>query len=260
VEPPRAPRVRVPLPGLLEGEQRLAAKVGRYLASVHRLRPGDRFAAFDPARAVEAEGVVVDVTAEGLVALMGPLRPARLVASRELVWVQGLPKADKMDGIIRDATELGATRIVPATTTYTVVKLDGSRQGTRLERWQRIAAEAARQCGRGDPPEVLPALPWPAALSAARASGGAAFCLYERATDPLGVTLSVALEADGPVTFAAGPEGGLAENEVLAATEAGFTVASLGPFVLRAETVAAAVLGAVRVLEGMRHARQADER
>ncbi len=246
------PRVRVPVARLAEGDHALPPAVARYLAGAHRLRQGDRFTAFDPERGLEADGEVLDVFPPALTARIGPLRAATLVAARAVTWVQGVPKGEKMDGIVRDATELGATRVIPALTTFSVVKLDGPRREAKRQRWERIAAEAARQCGRSDPPEVLPVTDWEGAMATAGAPGVAAFCLYERATAPLGPVLLDALAAslDG-VCFAAGPEGGLAEAEVDVARAAGFEVVSLGPFVLRAETVAAATLGALRTLEGM---------
>jgi len=239
--------VRVPIASLTEGEHRLDADVARYLVSVRRLRKGDAFVAFDPDRGLVADAHLVDVTPGELTARFGPLRTAPLVATREVTWIQALPKGEKMDGIVRDATELGVTRIVPVTSAFTVVRLEGPKREARRQRWERIAREAARQCGRSDAPEVLPIAPW---VEAVARSPGTAFCLYERATAPLGPALEEALEAAAPVTFAAGPEGGLAAEEVAVAVENGFVAVSVGGFVLRAETVAAAILGALRVLEG----------
>ena len=188
------------------------------------------------------------------------MRAARLVATRSVTWVQALPKGEKMDSIVRDATELGATRIVPATTAFTVVKLEGPRREARRQRWERIAHEAARQCGRSDAPEVLPVLGWSEALAAAgEASAGepmAAFCLHEKAKGPLGPMLFDAATRAGSqptlFAFAAGPEGGLSGEEVVEAGARGFAAVSLGPFVLRAETVAPATLGALAAALAMR--------
>jgi 16S rRNA (uracil1498-N3)-methyltransferase len=239
-------RVRVPVSRLEEGEHALGPDVARYLGRVRRLGPGDAFVAFDPERGLEADGEVVALTPGDLVARFGVVRAAELVATREVTWVQGLPKGEKMDGIIRDATELGATRIIPVTTEFTVVRLEGPKRLLRQARWERIAREAARQCGRSDAPKVDAIVPWAQGL---KVTGGTGFCLYERATAPLAPLLRKALEEEGPIHFAAGPEGGLAPDEVREAAEAGFTVVSLGEFVLRAETVAAATLGALRVME-----------
>jgi 16S rRNA (uracil1498-N3)-methyltransferase len=247
-----APRVRVPVTGLAAGEHRLGARVAKYLGTVRRLHPGDTFTAFDPARGLEADGEVIELTAGDLLARLGPLRPAALVATREVTWLQAIPKGEKMDSIVRDATELGATHIVPATTTFTVVKLEGPRREARRQRWERIAQEAARQCGRSDAPEVLPILPWHEALALPEVSSASAFCLYERATEPLGTALADAARQRGPLAFAAGSEGGFSVDEVALAVEHGLAIVSLGRFILRAETVAAATLGALRVLEGMK--------
>jgi 16S rRNA (uracil1498-N3)-methyltransferase len=236
---------------LASGEHALGPSVARYLGSVHRLRAGDSFAAFDPERALDADGEIVTVTATELVARIGPLRAAALVAVREVTWLQGLPKGEKMDSIVRDATELGATRIIPASTALSVVNLDGPKRESRRQRWERIAREAARQCGRSDAPDVLPLMDWRDAVATAVAMPAAAFCLHERAAAPLGPPLMAALASGTPVAFAAGPEGGLSENEVETAKGSGFAIVSLGKLVLRAETVAAATLGALRVLDGM---------
>ena len=240
--------VRVPVAELREGTHPLGPSVARYLGTVHRLGPGDAFVAFDPSRGVEAEGQVMVVSSTELVARVGPLRAATLVATREVTWAQALLKGEKMDGVVRDATELGVTRIVPMTTRFTVVKLEGPRREARRQRWERIAREAARQCGRSDAPEVLPIMPWTEGLLALH---GTAFCLYEKATEPLVVPLRSALETLAPLGFAAGPEGGFDAEEVAQARDRGVAVVSLGPFILRAETVAAATMGALRVLEGL---------
>ncbi len=241
--------LRVPVPGLVSGEMTLAADVAHYVVRVRRLAAGDPFLAFDPVRGLEAGAELVSVTPHEVVARVGPLEPARRIAPREVSWIQALPKGEKMDGIVRDATELGATRIVPVTSAFTVVKLDPARQKSRRERWVRIATEAARQSGRGDTPSIEAVAPWDEAL--ALGAGGSGFCLYERATEPLGPRLLAALETGSPLTFAAGPEGGLSPDEVGAAHRRGFDVVSLGGLVMRAETVAAATLGAVQVLATM---------
>ena len=163
------------------------------------------------------------------------------------MWIQGLAKGDKCDAVVRDATELGATRVVVAATKRSVVKLDAGKGAERQARWARVASEAARQSGRADAPAVDPPCAWAAALAGVDA-GLSRFVLWERATEPLGPRLLEALSRGAGLAFACGAEGGLEDGEVEAAVGLGWEVASLGPFTLRTETVAAAVLGAVRVL------------
>jgi 16S rRNA (uracil1498-N3)-methyltransferase len=243
--------VRAPVPDLAPGERRLEGAIAHYLVRVVRLRAGDAFVAFDPTTGSEADGVAVWEDGAALVATFGRLRPGKRAGSAGgIMWIQGLAKGDKCDAVVRDATELGAARIVVATTLRSVVKLDRARSEARQVRWARIAQEAARQCGRADVPVVDAPCGWAESLAHADASG-ARFCLWEQATDPLAPPLAEALAGEGALAFACGPEGGLSVDEVDVARSLGWTVVSIGPFVLRTETVAAAVLGAVRVWSGM---------
>jgi 16S rRNA (uracil1498-N3)-methyltransferase len=218
---------------------------------------GARIVLFDPERAVQAVAEVLDAGRSGVRCRVGPLTPAR-TATRRVVLLQGLAKAEKLDAIVRDATELGATLVAAVETARSVVRLRRSaatgtdlglgpessgRAEARLDRWRRVAREAARQSGRGDVPNVVGPLPWRDAIALAPPDA-LKLCLWEEATEPLGPELS-RLSAAQAVAIAVGPEGGLTHDEVSLATEAGYRAVSFGPFILRTETVAAAVLGAV---------------
>ncbi len=222
--------IRVPMDALEAGERDLDPEQARYVVRVRRLRAGDRFVAFDPKRAIECDGEVLSARRVRL----GEPRAAAPV-SRAITWIHGSPKGDKADAIVRDATELGATRIVFVHTARVVAKPAAARTG----RWERVAREAARQCGRADAPEIALVSRWEEALDTADAE--TRVCL-----DPRGAPLrDVIARARGSLAFAAGPEGGLTDAEVEAATKRGFTTCKLGALVMRTETVPAAVLGAV---------------
>lgn len=230
--------------GLRSGTMTLAADVSHHLGRVLRLRSGDTFTAFDPVARTEAIATVSGEAIGAMTIEVGACAPGAVVATQTLALLQGLPKGDKADAIVRDATELGASHVTFVATARSIVKLDAGRAEARRERWQRIAEEAARQCGRSDVPTVGGPVPLDAALR--DLEDAARFTLYEEATAPLGPPLSRALP--GPVAFLVGPEGGLEADEVRAAEALGWQTVSFGPFVLRTETVAAAALGAVRVL------------
>jgi 16S rRNA (uracil1498-N3)-methyltransferase len=246
---------RAPIPGLVPGERTIEGAVAHYLARVLRLRAGDAFVAFDPATGREADATTVWSEREAITVRFGELREGARSERRAVTWIQGLAKGDKCDAIVRDATELGATRFVVAITKRTVVKLDAARAEARQSRWARIAREAARQSGRSDAPAVDTPCKWEQALARADVDADGApvarFCLWERATDPLAPPLFEALSRGDALAFAVGPEGGLEDAEVAHARASGWTIASLGPHALRTETVAAAVLGAVRVWRGL---------
>jgi 16S rRNA (uracil1498-N3)-methyltransferase len=234
-------RLRVPCPLLASGDVPLSAEAATYITRVHRLAVGDTFLAFDPERGTEADAELIEIGKRGAVARIAAIRAASALPARAVTLIQGSCKGDKMDAIVRDATELGATRIIPAITARSVARPDAA----RADRWRRIAVEAARQCGRGDAPTLdAPAL-LPAALALV---DGAALrlCLDPTASASLGSRLEMVAAATN-VAILVGPEGGLDAGELDAAALAGFERVRLGGFVLRTETVCAAVLGALVV-------------
>jgi 16S rRNA (uracil1498-N3)-methyltransferase len=234
--------LRVPVSELSTGQITLDPQASRYVARVHRLGVGDELLLFEPATAREAPATVLAVTRAGVQCRVGDVRAATVRARRSVTLVQGIAKGDKLDAVVRDATELGATRVIVTETARGQVKLAG-RAEERMRRLGRIAAEAARQCGRGDVPELAGPLPWASALALGAEPIGLSLCLWERATDSIAPKLRT-VGAQQPIVFAVGAEGGLDDVEIDAARSLGYAVVSLGPFVLRTETVAAAVLGA----------------
>jgi len=239
---------RVALDQLREGLQPLPAEASRHLCRVLRLGAGDAIVVFDPREHTEADAVIADASGPVAHIVVGSLRPASVTATRTLALVYALAKGDKVDLVVQDATELGATHIFIARSERCVVKLDAVRAQTKHVRWRRIAEQAARQCGRGDPPAIEAVLDWPEALARAAAVTRFRFCLWEKAISPLGPSLLRAIEHDkASVAFAVGPEGGLSPADIAEAEREGYATASLGPLILRTETVAAAVLGALRI-------------
>jgi 16S rRNA (uracil1498-N3)-methyltransferase len=240
----------VPISSLAVGQRRLDGALAHYLVRVLRLRAGDTFVAFDPTSSFEADATTVWAGDDAVTVQFGALREAAVRTSRGLTWIQGLAKGDKCDAVVRDATELGATRLLVVSTKRSVVKLERERSEARQARWTRIAEQAARQSGRGDVPLVDPPCAWPDALARVNATD-TRFCLWEQAVEPLAPRLFDALAQGEPLAFACGAEGGLCEDEVSLARAQGWVVVTLGPRMLRTETVAAAVLGAVQVWTGL---------
>jgi 16S rRNA (uracil1498-N3)-methyltransferase len=151
----------------------------------------------------------------------------------DLTLVQGIPKGDKLESIIRMATELGVARVVPLIAGRSVPRTEAGRLSARALRWQRVAKEAAKQSGRAVIPEVTP----PRALSAwvgETRPPGLILCLWEQAETPVAAVLP-----DGPIeraTLIVGPEGGLDAEEVASLRSAGALVGGLGPRILRSDT------------------------
>ena len=152
------------------------------------------------------------------------------------------PKADKLEHVIQKATELGAYEIVAFPSARCISKPDEKSLAKKVERWQKIAASAAEQSGRGRIPRVLVLPSYKAALErAAEADKTLLFYENEHAT-----TLRMALEGQyASVSLLTGPEGGLEESEVKQALEAGLQVCTLGSRILRCETAPLCALSAV---------------
>lgn len=152
------------------------------------------------------------------------------------------PKADKLEHVIQKATELGAYEIIAFPSVRCISKPDDKSLAKKLERWQKIAASAAEQSGRGRIPQVLVLPSYKAALERA-AQADKAFLFYENEHS---TTLRMALEGEyRSVSLLTGPEGGLEESEVKQALDAGLQVCTLGSRILRCETAPLCALSAV---------------
>lgn len=224
-----------------DGRVTFDAPQSRHLARALRLRPGDTIIASDGSGRdytvrLDAVGARVTgtVVGEATGAAESPLA---------ITLVQGLPKGDKMEAIVRAATELGVADVRPALTLRTVVRLGASAAAERSARWQRVAREAAKQCRRGVVPVVAAPAPLAACLDVARDSD-LAVCLWEGDAPPLATALPTARLRRAAVLI--GPEGGLEAAEVEAARRAGWTIVSLGARVLRTETAGPAIIAVLQ--------------
>lgn len=158
------------------------------------------------------------------------------------------PKADKLEHVIQKATELGVYEIITFPSARCVSKPDEKSLKKKLERWQKIAASAAEQSGRGRIPKVIVLCSFQDALKrAAEADLPIMFYENERAT-----TLRMALESGNyeTVSILSGPEGGLEPTEVQQASSAGLRVCTLGSRILRCETAPLCGLSAVMYAAG----------
>ena len=158
------------------------------------------------------------------------------------------PKADKLEHVIQKATELGAYEIVAFPSARCVSKPDDKSLKKKLDRWQKIAASAAEQSGRGRIPEVIVVKSYTEALArAAKADKAILFYENERAT-----TLRQKL-SDGDfrtISLMSGPEGGLEASEVEKAKNTGLSICTLGSRILRCETAPLCALSAVMYASG----------
>jgi len=239
--------LRVPLEGLEPGPRRLTGAVARYVQRVHRLGPGDRVALFDPELGVEAEAEIVAAEDGALTCQLGLVRSSGYRAL-PICLLQAIAKGSKPDLTIREATALGVERIVFLESEHGVVRLDPERGNTRRARWQRIAVEAARQCGRGNVPAIHGPLPL---LDVVAQAAEPERLLLSPSGAPLLERLSH-WQPGQAVALLVGPEGGLSPAELSHAEAADFRPSSLGRTTLRTELAGVAALGALVAFAALR--------
>ncbi len=157
-------------------------------------------------------------------------------------------KADKFEHVIQKATELGACELVCFPSARCVSRPDEKALAKKLDRWQKIAASAAEQSGRGRIPKVIALSSYAQALARA-AQAELAVCFYENEER---LTFRAAIEA-APFHTAAiltGPEGGFEPEEIRQAAEAGLKICTLGSRILRCETAPLCALSALMYATG----------
>lgn len=230
------PRFFVPAPPDVGGTAVITGDDARHIAGALRMTPGEPLTLCDGAgqdylcriESVARDAVTLRVE-----------RSEKSIGepSLSVTLYMGLPKADKLELVIQKSVELGAVRIVPTVTARSIARIDPRDSEKKTARWQRIAAEAAGQSGRGIIPTVEPPIMLRAALP--RLARENALLCYEGGGTPLGDLVS---PADESVSLLIGPEGGFAPEEVEAVVAGGGRLATLGTRILRCETAPLAAL------------------
>lgn len=156
---------------------------------------------------------------------------------------QALPKGDKLDTVIQKAVECGVGEIIPFESERCVTRVKPEAEERKTERRCRIAAEAAKQCGRSVIPTVRPTVSFDEMLSLAAESDLCLFCYEGEGTTPLGEILRAGGDLRGKrISVVIGSEGGFSVREAERAVGVGMRPTGLGKRILRAETAPLFVL------------------
>jgi len=217
-----------------------------YLCHVLRFKQGDKLKGIDRIGYIYLLEVINSASQNIEVKVLK--RVMQKVITTEIVLLQCLPKGKKMDTIVRMATEIGVSSIVPLISEYTIPKIKSLTKITqKLKRWENISREALQQSGTS----VLPLIKKPntlkALLTSWNSTGKHIFCHQEN----LGVkTLHSTLEDPllKRLNILIGPEGGFAKSEVKSLLEKNFCPVNLGCNILRTETAAIFALAACKIL------------
>ena len=166
----------------------------------------------------------------------------------EVTIAQGLPKGDKFEWVIQKATECGASEFIPLNMERSVVKLDAKKASKKVERWNKIAKEAAEQSHRQMVPTVTDVYTFKQLLDRASQYDVCLFAYEETAKQGQLAQLKQSLreiQTNGKMLVVVGPEGGISEKEETLLLQSGFKPCALGPRILRTETAPIYILSAI---------------
>ena len=231
-----------------DGTATLRGADAHHLARVMRAKPGDTVILCD-GNAVEYTATITGFGPETVEFSVEPGYPSAAEPSVEVTLFVGYPKQDKLEQVIRHGVELGCTHFVPFFSRYCVAAPKKEEQ--KNERYNRIAFEAAKQCGRGILPTVELPLPDFNAVCDRFKDYDLVLFFYECG----GVSLREVFNKEPGnrakrIAVVTGSEGGFAAEEAARAAECGAVTVGLGPRILRCETAPLAVLSAVMTLTG----------
>lgn len=220
----------------------LDEQTSHYLGKVLRMQAGRELIVFD-GRGGEYPATIESISKKSVVINTGAHNPTDNQSPLHTHLAIGISRGERWDFVLQKATELGVSEITPLFTERCEVKLSGDRLEKKLGHWQSILVSAAEQCQRN----ILPIINNPQNYSAfiSTEPAGLGLVLHHRSdckitdyTTPKSCTLLV------------GPEGGLNDDEIDQALNAGYHALTLGPRVLRTETAPLAALSVVQTLWG----------
>jgi 16S rRNA (uracil1498-N3)-methyltransferase len=214
-----------------------------YLKNVLRLKVGDEVSIMDSkSKEYSAKITVIDkdMIKVDLIAEKHPKSESKV----KLTLAQGIPKNPKMDFVVQKATELGVLRIIPVKTERSIVKIEGEKEEIKVNRWQKIAKEAAEQSGRLIIPFVEQIRDLKEVLRLC-SDFDKCIMLWEMEK---GNTIKKFLQENKSIKsllLLIGPEGGFSHDEVELAKSHGFIPVTIGSRILRTETASIAVLSMI---------------
>ncbi|MEN6620047.1 MAG: RsmE family RNA methyltransferase [Smithella sp.] len=222
----------------------------KYLKQVLRFQQGDSVNVFD-SRGQEFEAVIKDFSTNSVILELGK-RIETYNRNIKITLGQALPKAGKMDIIVRGAAELGCDVIIPFTAARSVSRVTGEKILSKTARWQKIAREAARCCRSSLITDVLPVASLESVLNYADQQAlKMIFWEEEDQTSIKDIFSDQTWKQIKNIFIIVGPEGGFSRDEINQAKEAGFISVSLGKQILKVETAALAIISIIQYEKGI---------
>jgi len=229
----------------------LTGQDAKHMMKVLRLAPGDSILLFDGS-GNEYLSTIENMRHDTVNVVIKETTSSRSESPIQLIAAQAILKDRKMDALVRQLTELGVSKWIPFFAERSVPRPDADRMAKRLQRWEKIAKESLKQCGRGCLPEIDLFHTFDHALTY---SGECELNLifHQDAADALEQRLTGSMPQDmaGKKIFLMfGPEGGFTADEADLAVQRGFKAVRIGPRVLRAETAPVAACAVIQYIFG----------
>jgi 16S rRNA (uracil1498-N3)-methyltransferase len=231
---------RIYQPGMLAiGKLQLDEDASHHLARVLRAAIGDEIILFNGVGG-EYHAVIRLISKKGVDVEILKFSERTAESPVDIYLAQGIARGEKMDFVIQKAVEMGVTQIYPVMTERCNVRLDPEREQKRLQHWQAVVVSACEQSGRNYVPIVH--APMKLNLWLESVNADIKFVLSPHVENKLQEKMA----QPASIAILIGPEGGLSDQEVSAASQHGFTALQLGPRVLRTETAALAALAVLQ--------------
>lgn len=231
-------RFYVPPDSIVKDIIHIRGREAHHAKDVMRLKVGDEIVVFDDT-GYEYVSVIDRIDRGDIIAKIHN-RVEKEINIFKLILAQALPKLNKMDLIVEKSTELGVERIIPVVTTRTVVQVDMAKTDSKIIRWNKLAVEASKQCGRTAVPKIDEIKSFKDSLSYIKDYELAIIPCLQEGAEKMKDILKGKL-AKSAILFI-GPEGDFTEEEIKMATSMGARPVSLGREILRSETAAIAAL------------------
>jgi 16S rRNA (uracil1498-N3)-methyltransferase len=238
----------------LEGEKILSERPEltgpdvKHVRTVLRLKAGDELFLFD-GKGSEYRAQIIESTPKAIILSVGEAFPSTSESPAIITIGQGLLKARKMDGVVRQVTELGIHALIPVIAERSVPKPKSERWREKERRWKTIAWESLKQCGRSQTPRLDPPVSFEALVRASEAYSRK-IIFHGNCSEPAVTLRPEEAEDAGKVLALIGPEGGFSPDEVQMAVSSGFQCVSLGPRILKADTAVVAASAILQYLFG----------
>lgn len=220
-----------------------------HIKKVLRMKSGDRIGLFD-GRGFEYEARIENLLAGSVEVSITKRFLSVSESPVQIIVAQALLKDKKMDSLARQLTEIGVARLIPFTSIRSVPRPDEKRLSARRKRWEKIAIEALKQCGRGHVTEIGETTTFNDVIKIDDECE-LKIVFWENESKPVSDAVQQVHDRHYRKILAVlGPEGGFSEKEIEDARACGFATASLGPRILRAETAAVAACTILQYIFG----------